>query len=433
MRTALILIFALALLLPLAAAALLLQPAPLVAERLEATPEKVVATRDLVARVRRVTERPDGRGEVRVTPAEANAALSLIARIAPMIRATADLTPEGPRLRASAPALRGTPFAWLNLEVTAAPSDAGPRLHAVRLGPLDLPPETALRAGALAANLILGGGAGDRLLAGVQSLRVENGAVVAALSLTGDERSSLTARVAGAVRGGALPGPDVIAAHYFALREAAETGRLPDRGPFHPHLRFVAETAAARAAPGGEADEITAGLFALAMFCGAADFRLGFGSLIDGVIASDPRTWTRSCDAVTLGERIDLRRHFVTAAAIKAASTRDVSFRVGEFKEMSDKIKAGGFDFTDVAANNSGIRFAQTFMAAPRADWPRLIARIGSEADVLIPLDGIPGLLPRPDFDARFGQVDSPAYLAQIAEIEARIDRLPLHAPLDPS
>ena len=98
------------------------------------------------------------------------------------------------------------------------------------------------------------------------------------------------------------------------------------------------------------------------------------GSL--GMGASEiSRDWQTECSRLTLNDRIDSRRHFTTAAAIQAASNRNVSVSVGEFKELNDSLH-GGFDFTDMAANNSGIRMANLFMATPIEHWSRLIARI---------------------------------------------------------
>ena len=58
-------------------------------------------------------------------------------------------------------------------------------------------------------------------------------------------------------------------------------------------------------------------------------------------------------------DRHDSRLHFITAAALKAASNRGFAVGVGEFKELYDSLSGdNGFDFTDLAANNSGIRLS---------------------------------------------------------------------------
>jgi hypothetical protein len=80
-----------------------------------------------------------------------------------------------------------------------------------------------------------------------------------------------------------------------------------------------------------------------------------------------------------------------------------------------------------MAANLAGIRFAQTFLEAPRAEWAGLLERIGSEADVMPDFADLPSGLSEAAFRDRYGDVDSPAYAAVIAEIGARIDALPLY------
>ena len=67
------------------------------------------------------------------------------------------------------------------------------------------------------------------------------------------------------------------------------------------------------------------------------------------------------------------------------------------------------------------------FMSAHRGQWPHLIRRIKTEQDVIVAFDGIPPIMSKDAFVARFENVESPKYFAQLAEIEARIDALALH------
>jgi hypothetical protein len=102
---------------------------------------------------------------------------------------------------------------------------------------------------------------------------------------------------------------------------------------------------------------------------------------------------------------------------------------MGEFKELFDQREGGSkFDFTDIAADNSGVRLADLFMTTPRGDWPRLIARLTTEEAVLADLSGLPAPMGDAQFRQRFGDVNSDSFRDMIAEIEARIDRTALHA-----
>jgi hypothetical protein len=67
------------------------------------------------------------------------------------------------------------------------------------------------------------------------------------------------------------------------------------------------------------------------------------------------------------------------------------------------------------------------FLEAPREDWPALLARISREEDVLPALHGLPEGMGAAEFRQRYGDVDSPAYQALMAEIVGRIDALPIY------
>jgi hypothetical protein len=205
-----------------------------------------------------------------------------------------------------------------------------------------------------------------------------------------------------------------------------DDGTLPATGSFLPYIRFALDMAL-ESAPDDLPNAYTAAIFALSRACGARDFTLVVGRM--AAIGPDKRRWKVECDDLTLNRRVDSRRHFITAAAIEAASNRGFAISIGEFKELADSYRGGsGFDFTDIAANNSGIRMSDLFMSRPAADWPGLIDRLTAEGAVIVPFAGIPTHMDGAEFKARYTEIDSPAYAAEIARIEARIDALPLHA-----
>jgi hypothetical protein len=183
---------------------------------------------------------------------------------------------------------------------------------------------------------------------------------------------------------------------------------------------------AAAEAEGDAERALIAGLMALNYLCGSDRFVQLFLPPRSGQEAPLPPR-RGACGEPTLRGRVDLRRHFLTAATLRVVSERGPAVVTGEAKELHDSIR-GFFDFTDIAANNSGIRFASLMLQTPPGDWPALRDRIATDGDVLIALDGIPGEMRRDEFRARFGGLDSPAYDAMLAEIEARIDALPIHA-----
>lgn len=409
-----------------------LQELPLLEEVGPPTPEDAVSTRDLARRLRSVTEASvDAPADpvLEVPLDKLNGALRFAARAIPGLRADAWIENGLLRVQASAPMPLLPNLGWINVEAVIPSFDGGIRLHSLRVGKLDLEPAFALRLVAWTMNMRFGSQAGDRLLASVPKLDVDADLVTLTLAMNGNERRSLTRAALGSLRGAKMPDAALIEAQYLALREAIDAGQLQQEGSIVPYLRFVLTQSLEQA--GGEAEalssQFTAGILALNQACGARDFRLLISRLIEE-LRPDARTWKAGCGGVTLAGRNDSKLHFITSAAIKAISTRDVSLSVGEFKELIDSDEAGGYDFTDIVADNAGTRLAERMMAAPPAAWPELIARIVQESDVIPSYEEIPGRLKRPDFEARFGQVDSSAYRTQVAEIEARIDALTLHA-----
>ena len=89
---------------------------------------------------------------------------------------------------------------------------------------------------------------------------------------------------------------------------------------------------------------------------------------------------------------------------------------------------SSGFDFTDIVADNAGVRLSDVLMGADGAEWDRRLALMQAEADIIPSIEGIPARLTRQQFETAYGSIDSPAYFAVIDEIEARIDRLAPYA-----
>lgn len=132
---------------------------------------------------------------------------------------------------------------------------------------------------------------------------------------------------------------------------------------------------------------------------------------------------------VVLAQRNDLAKHFVISAALQILSQQQVTMAIGEFKELMDRAMGGsGYSFVDLAADMSGIAFAQV-ASEPQsaAELQRLAVKSLRERDILPYIGGLPEGLSKKEFRHRYSEVDSPAYRKQVAEIQARIDKLPLY------
>jgi hypothetical protein len=206
-------------------------------------------------------------------------------------------------------------------------------------------------------------------------------------------------------------------------RALALVGAARRRGPLGPLLAEALRASAERSGAGARA--VAATLIALGAACGET-------RLIDAVspaLRVATREPYRACWRVTLGGRRDLRRHFVLSAAVVAAGRDAQAFALGEMKELLDASDGGsGFSFDDLAADRAGQRFARLAVAGGPADWRAAADALAAGAALLPPLDGLGSGLDAATFARDYGALDDPRYAALIAEIDRRLDALPLYA-----
>ncbi|PZQ95498.1 MAG: hypothetical protein DI533_19530 [Cereibacter sphaeroides] len=402
---------------------------PAVARLDPPTPDDVAAARAAFHKIRQATDDADASENAIALPLETiQGALRMSARAIPGLRAETRIDGDAVGVSASVPVpwIDGT--RWLNVNAVIPSFNGELTLSRVTLGGHDLPPALALRMGQIAANLALGDQTGDRIRDSASALLVQDKTLNVTLRLNREGRGEVVDGVFGALRNADMPAPEDIDRYYTLIRTAMDDGTLPASGSFLPYLRFTLNAALEGSTSETLPNAYTAAIFGLTRVCGARDFAIVVGRLAATTPAAEKR-WTVDCTRLRLADRADSRLHFVTAAAIKAAGNRGLAISMGEFKEMSDSRQGGSkFDFTDIAADNSGVRFSDLFMAAPPEAWPDLIARIGTDADLIASYDGLPDPMPEDEFRATFGDVDSAAYAALMAEIEARIDQTALHA-----
>lgn len=129
---------------------------------------------------------------------------------------------------------------------------------------------------------------------------------------------------------------------------------------------------------------------------------------------------------ITLASRHDLAQHFVISAALAAWAGEPVADAIGLYKELEDARHGSGFSFIDLAADRAGTRFGETLIRNPE----QLIAAMDTtfRDEQLLPAVGdFPEYLYQPEFKRRFDNPDSPQFKAMTAEIERRLDTLPLY------
>ena len=410
------------------AAALLLEPEPLVPTTEAPTADDVQAARGLLGRFRATTEAPPEERRIELSGPEIASLLALGQRAIPGARGQTALGDGILSIRGSIPLRLIDEGPWINLSARVPDFDNGLALASMRVGRIELRPALAVGLAKRAVSLWLGGAAGADLIAAFPAMRTTPERVTLGIAVDGDGRGDIARTLFSAFRGDSMPGVAEVDHYRRVLVDALDAGTLAPAGSFAPHLALVLEHAYRRGAGGDLGREYTAAVFALTDACGSEHLRPYIAKLLpDGGKVGDQPVLDSPCGEAALHGRIDLRRHFITAAALRAASNRGVAVSIGEFKELSDMTGSSGFDFTDIVANNSGIRLSDRLMAAPPEAWPALLAMLGRENNVIAPLDGVPAAMSMRDFETTYGDLQSAPYMNVLDGIEARIDTLPLH------
>ena len=134
---------------------------------------------------------------------------------------------------------------------------------------------------------------------------------------------------------------------------------------------------------------------------------------------------------VTLQGRKDFSQHFITSAALAMAGGNPLSNAIGLFKEVDDSRGGSGFSFTDLGADKAGTLFGEQVTSPTSASklQHRLAASL-REDDVMPEVKDLPEGLSESEFLQRFGGLDSPRYHKMVAQINQRVNALPLYQSL---
>ncbi|MCU0928918.1 MAG: hypothetical protein MUE62_06945 [Burkholderiaceae bacterium] len=390
--------------------ALVLEPAPRVPARGEISAADVDRA---VAIVRRQDPRRAPPGQLRwLALAERDVDLLADHAAARWLGAHARVRLEAGRVvaQASAPAPFGR---WLNVEAVLRQTDALPAVERLRVGRLPLPPALALPV--LRALAARAGVQPDMLDAAgvIERVTLAPGRVVVSYRLGPQTLQQLRAGLVAPAE------QQRLRAYVERLADAAARleGRTVSLAQLLPPLLALA---AERSDDGADAvAENRAALLVLA-------FHATHRPLRQIVPAADAWPAPRPL-VVTLQQRHDFALHFVVSALIAAQAGTPLADAVGLWKELDDARRAGGsgFSFADLAADRAGTRFGDLAVREPRQLQAR-IARGLADADLMPDARDLPEFLPEREFAARYGGVGGAGYERLRAEIEARIDALPL-------
>lgn len=318
---------------------------------------------------------------------------------------------------------------YINFELTILPSEHGLALGDCSIGRVPVSGALLLWLGRTGLDLLGGEQLGSRLLATVERVSFAPGRVLVGFR-SGQEFAELKNRLFAQLkkfRGDPAAEEELARIDYYLqqlekINRQRGTGQASLSQILGPLFRQAGEQSANRPALA----ENRAALYALAIYLGGREFRQ-LASYLLNPQQPFPRNQTTS---YTLAGRRDLLKHFLVSAGIKLMSDAQIGFAVGEFKELLDANNGGsGFSFIDLAADRSGLYFAQhaTGSAAEANLFQQKIAEIGNEEDFFPPIERLEEGLHAQKFIDRYGNVDTGRYKEVVQLIDQRIAVLPLY------
>lgn len=412
---------ALALLLALPAAALVLVLA-LAALALEAAPAvHKPAAIDIadVERALQLLRRHDPRyqraGVVRVVAlqqADIQLLLQHAAARVPGLAAAVELQPDVARLQLSLPAPVWLGSRWLNVRVDLASADQLPAVTRWRLGALPLPAWAAWPLMRELAERRLALTDTAAVLEVIRRVDFRLGRMVVFYAW----RDDTTARLRAAL----VPQAEQLRLRAYNDRLVALCAE-PGAGPTRSLAELLPPLFALARQRSGDAESATAenraALLTLVLYA---------SGMRPSRLVPAAKEWPRARQfVVTLAGREDLPLHYLISATLAAEAGRPLADAIGAYKEVADTRGGSGFSFSDLLADRAGTRLGQRALNQPLALQQRLAA-IGNEADLLPTLAGLPDGLSGAEFMERFGSVGAPEYQRLVAEIDRRLDELPL-------
>ncbi|WP_434516832.1 hypothetical protein AB6Q56_09665 [Dechloromonas sp. ARDL1] len=132
-----------------------------------------------------------------------------------------------------------------------------------------------------------------------------------------------------------------------------------------------------------------------------------------------------------LSGRNDSAQHFAVSAMLAAWAGEPVADAIGLYKELADARHGSGFSFADLAADRAGTRFGELLNREDRR-LDTVLNRNIHDRDLVPPLGDLPESIGATEFQRHFGSTASPAYRQLTAEIERRLDSMPLYEPQQP-
>ncbi|MFN6262817.1 MAG: hypothetical protein ACK4XG_08405 [Chromatiaceae bacterium] len=410
-------------------ALLLLQRTPLLSETGQLNAAAVRNSQQLFNNLNQSMRDPGQQLVIQTNADELNAAFALASRTLPGFQGKTQINPAGLTILMTMPLDVLSYQLYINADIQIEPS-AGPlQVRQVKLGRLTLPGDMALGLLGWVADQLWGPGEGAALLAKVRSVTVQQDAVKVELSKSeGFSLSQL--KLSGVSLYKQWFGSDeqtALIEHYYALALAHSQQQSATQSSHSliTYLQVLLREADRRSKdkPEQAVRENQAVILALAQLLGGRNLQLLVNEIKTNPQGKLPR--------VTLARRPDLQQHFVYSASLHVLGNQRLSSAVGEAKELLDSLNGGsGFSFVDLLADRAGIRFARIAAASPqsaRAVQQFFTQHDRTEQELFPNKSRLPEGLPQAMFEQQYQSIDSAVYQQMVAEIDRRLNALPLY------
>ncbi len=310
---------------------------------------------------------------------------------------------------------------YLNVEAKVVPSDTELSVSSLSVGSISVPGWIIKPVTIYLLDWFVGQGKGDPIYSSIRSVEVAGDVITVGVQPPADLVSDVKAAAGKALN---LDNAEAIRSYYLTLvgTSASQATTPVSLAAYLGPLFAVAQE---RSQGNDPVEENRALILALAMYFGDDRFQ----ALLADVNTKDADAGPFDIASVKVQRRHDWVRHFATTAGLQVATGSGVSNLIGEAKEVSDSDGPSGFSFTDVAADRTGVRFAEVATANEASARALQSAFAGgiSEGDFFPLVSDLPEGLSAALFKKRYGDVGSPAYAAVLQKIDTRIGSIALY------
>jgi hypothetical protein len=308
---------------------------------------------------------------------------------------------------------------YLNVEAVIAESEKELVVSELSIGSVPIPSWIIKPLTIFALDWFVGDGKGEPIYASIRSVQVNGDLITVAFQPPPNLVADVKAAAGAAIH---LGNAEAVRAYFRTIAGVSRNQQPTSLASYMGPVFAVAEE---RSRGKSAVDENRAAILALAMYFGDNRFEL----LLRDVKTGDIDDGDFASGQVKLERRHDWVQHFTTTAGIQVAAGSGISNFIGEAKEINDADGPSGFSFTDIAADRTGVRFAEiaTRSEASARKLQAALSDGATEAEFFPRVGDLPEGLSESDFKSGYGDLDTPRYNAMVDKIDARIAAVPLY------